>query len=144
MRAASNGAWMSNTRSSGCKDGDVDWRQRLAQAKEQLVVLLVALRHPRTPWLARVVVLLVVAYAVSPIDLIPDPIPVLGLLDDALLLPLGIALAIRLVPDDVLEACRAERASGPRASRGVRAFGTVLVLTTWAALVAVGWWLFRR
>ena len=64
-----------------------------------------AARDPRVPLLAKLVVVLVIAYALSPIDLIPDFIPVLGYLDDMLLLPLGIALAIKLMPRDVWEDC---------------------------------------
>ena len=66
-----------------------------------------ATRHPRTPILAKVLAAGLVVYAFSPIDLIPDFIPVLGLLDDAIILPLGIMLVVRLVPEDVLQDCRA-------------------------------------
>jgi uncharacterized membrane protein YkvA (DUF1232 family) len=65
-----------------------------------------ACRDSRTPWYAKLVVGLVVAYALSPIDLIPDPIPVLGYLDDLILLPLGILLSRKLIPADVMEHCR--------------------------------------
>src|SRR5213075_2176632 len=65
---------------------------------------------PRTPWLARLLIVCIIGYALSPIDLIPDPIPVLGYLDDLLLLPLGIWLAIRMIPQDVLHECREKAA----------------------------------
>ena len=68
--------------------------------------LSLARKDPRVPWVAKAVLVLVVAYALSPIDLIPDFIPVLGLLDDLILLPLGIALAIRLMPKDVWAECQ--------------------------------------
>jgi uncharacterized membrane protein YkvA (DUF1232 family) len=68
--------------------------------------LSLARKDPRVPWAAKAVLVLVVAYALSPIDLIPDFIPVLGLLDDLILLPLGIALAIRLMPKDVWAECQ--------------------------------------
>ncbi|MCU0928526.1 MAG: YkvA family protein [Burkholderiaceae bacterium] len=71
----------------------------------RLATLLLALwklfRHPQTPWLPKVVAVLVLAYALSPIDLIPDVIPVLGQLDDLVLVPLGIALAVKLTPDEL-------------------------------------------
>ena len=76
--------------------------------KAETMVLYFAVRDPRTPLAARLVAAAVVAYALSPIDLIPDFIPVLGLLDDALILPLGIALALRLVPAPVLADARAK------------------------------------
>jgi len=76
--------------------------------KREIHALVLACRSPDVSWAARLLALLVVAYALSPIDLIPDIIPVFGLIDDALLLPLGIALAVRMVPPAVLAACRAE------------------------------------
>ena len=75
--------------------------------RDESCALYLASRDPRTPWYAKWLVAAVVAYAVSPIDLIPDFIPVLGQLDDLLLLPIGVALAIRLVPRAVLEEKRA-------------------------------------
>jgi uncharacterized membrane protein YkvA (DUF1232 family) len=69
-------------------------------------VLHLAIRHPRTPWYAKVVAACVVAYALSPIDLIPDPIPVLGYLDDLILVPLGVLLVRKLIPAAVLDECR--------------------------------------
>src|SRR5689334_4591237 len=82
------------------------WKERAKQLKTEIHALLIAYRDPRTPWAARLWVLLVTAYALSPIDLIPDFIPVLGYLDDLLLLPLGIALAIRLIPAEVMADAR--------------------------------------
>lgn len=74
------------------------WAKRLEQ---EIIALYFAYKDPRTPWYARLWAALVVAYAVSPIDLIPDPIPIVGYLDDLILVPLGIAIAIRLVPAGV-------------------------------------------
>lgn len=68
-----------------------------------------AYKKPRVPWYARAFAAIVVGYAFSPIDLIPDPIPVLGYLNEVILIPIGIALAIRMIPPDVLSDCR-ERA----------------------------------
>lgn len=72
----------------------------------QIRAVHLACRHPGTPWYAKAAAVCVVAYAVSPIDLIPDFIPVLGYLDDVVLVPLGIALVLRLVPRQVMEECR--------------------------------------
>lgn len=87
--------------------------------KLEIFTLYYGIRNPETPWYAKALAVLVVSYAFSPIDLIPDFIPVLGYLDDAILLPLGIALVIRLMPREVLEHCRQEAAhtflsTGPR------------------------------
>ena len=75
--------------------------------KTELRAIAGAMRDPRTPWAARVLALLILAYAASPIDLIPDFIPILGLLDDLVLVPLGIALLLRLIPAHVLAEHRA-------------------------------------
>jgi uncharacterized membrane protein YkvA (DUF1232 family) len=113
------------------------WAQALGR---ETLALYYAARDPRTPWLAKLVVGLVVAYALSPIDLIPDFVPLLGYLDDLLLLPLGIALAIRLVPAEVLAECRAraELASERPRSRAA----AVAIVAVWLALAALAaWWL---
>lgn len=86
-------------------------RKHARLLKMEIQALYLAARHPLTPWYAKLLVTAVVAYALSPIDLIPDFIPVLGYLDDLILLPLGIAWAIRLIPLTVMTECR-ERAQG--------------------------------
>ncbi len=116
-------------------------RERLIHAKTELRALTVAFRHPGTPWYAKAWLVLVIAYAVSPIDLIPDPIPVLGLLDDAILIPMGVALAIKMIPSDVMQECR-EMPAAP-ASRSLRFVGIALVLGSWAASIAIVYVLLR-
>jgi uncharacterized membrane protein YkvA (DUF1232 family) len=76
-----------------------DWARRI---KRDLAAVASAARDPRTPAVARIAAVLVVAYALSPIDLIPDVVPVLGLLDDVILVPLGLLLVIRLIPPEIL------------------------------------------
>jgi uncharacterized membrane protein YkvA (DUF1232 family) len=94
------------------------------------------MRHPQTPRAAKWVAFAVIAYAVSPIDLIPDFIPVLGLLDDLLLLPLGVALVIRLTPPALWQACLLEaEASAERLPR--LWWGALLVLAVWLILFAL-------
>lgn len=119
------------------------WIKAQAQRlKTETVALYWVAHHPATPWYAKALVFLVVAYAVSPIDLIPDFIPVLGLLDDLLLLPLGIALALKLVPPAVMQECRARAADpqwdGARAGR----VGAALVIAAWILIAALAgtWW----
>ena len=80
---------------------------RVGRLKREIHALALAARHPRTPWYAKALIGGVVAYALSPIDLIPDFIPVLGYLDDLVLVPLGIVAAVKLVPPDVMAECRA-------------------------------------
>ncbi len=110
-------------------------RQRARALKAETWVLYLAARHPGTPWYAKLLVAAIVAYAFSPIDLIPDFIPVLGLLDDLVLVPLGILLAIRLVPPAVLAECRAR--AQERRKLVSRAAGLVVVLV-WLGVAALG------
>src|SRR4030065_765664 len=78
------------------------WKVRARQLKTEVYALYLAYKDSRTPWYARIFTALVVAYAFSPIDLIPDPIPVLGYLDDLVLIPIGIYLALKLIPVEVM------------------------------------------
>jgi len=114
-------------------------RAKAAELERETMALWYALRHPRTPLAAKLVAALVVGYALSPIDLIPDFIPVLGLLDDLVLLPLGIALCLKLLPADVMAECR-ERARESIAKPRSYLAAVVIALLWIAALVLLGWW----
>jgi len=114
------------------------WRARARELKIQVHALLLAYRDPRTPWYAKALAALVAAYALSPSDLLPDFIPVLGQLDDLLLVPLGIALAVRPIPREVLADCRA-RAREADARPSLRPWlSALLVIGVWLALLGVG------
>jgi len=105
--------------------------------RRDVVALSFAARDPATPWHARVVAACVAAYALSPIDLIPDFVPVLGYLDDLIIVPLGIWLAIRLIPPAVLHAARMRAESAPRL---VSRTGLAMVVAAWLGLgVALAW-----
>jgi uncharacterized membrane protein YkvA (DUF1232 family) len=119
-------------------------RARARELKIQVHALLLAYRDPRTPWYAKALAALVAAYALSPIDLIPDFIPVLGQLDDLLLVPLGIALAVRLIPREVLADCRA-RAREADARPPIRPWLTALLVAgLWLVLLVLVAWLVLR
>ena len=105
------------------------------QLKQHTLTVYFAARDPRTPLLVRVLALFVAAYALSPIDLIPDFIPVIGYLDDLLLVPLGLALVVRLIPPEVLEAARLQAQQAASKPISYTAAGFVVVL--WLALAAV-------
>jgi len=96
-----------------------------------------AARDPRCPWHARAVGLLVAAYALSPIDLIPDFIPVLGLLDDAILIPVGLWLFRKLLPEGLFEECRA--AAEAAAERPRSKWGIAIVMALWLAAAWLAW-----
>jgi uncharacterized membrane protein YkvA (DUF1232 family) len=104
-------------------------KNKARELKRDIVALYLASRDPRTPWYAKAWVACVVAYALSPIDLIPDPIPLLGYLDDFLLLPLGIFIAVRLIPEDILADCRARAAVfNETLPKNWRAAGAIILL----------------
>ena len=113
------------------------WRQRVRALKQETYALFLAARDPRTPLAARLLVAAIVAYALSPIDLIPDFIPVLGLLDDLVLLPAGIALALRLIPADVLASSRVEAAKRLDGTRPQSRAAAVVIVLIWLALTLV-------
>lgn len=112
-----------------------------ARLATYLLALWKLFRHPATPRAAKWVAILVLAYAVSPIDLIPDFIPVLGQLDDLVLLPLGVALAMRLTPRPLWEA-RLREAEGATEKLPRLWWGAVLVVAVWALLLGLFvWWM---
>ena len=111
--------------------------------KRDAIALFLAARDPRTPWCAKVVAGLVAAYALSPIDLIPDFIPVLGYLDDLVIVPLGIWIVVRLVPSGLMQEFRAEAAR--MEARPVSRAGALAIILLW--IVSVGllvWWFWPR
>jgi uncharacterized membrane protein YkvA (DUF1232 family) len=112
------------------------WKQRARQLKTEVYALYLAYRDPRVSWPARIFAACVVAYAFSPIDLIPDPIPVLGYLDDLVLVPLGIALARKMIPAEVMAECR-ERARVEIATRPVNRVAAAVIVAIWALLAAL-------
>jgi uncharacterized membrane protein YkvA (DUF1232 family) len=111
-----------------------DFKNRVHQLKRETHALYLAARHPRTPWYAKLFVAGVVAYAFSPIDLIPDFIPILGYLDDLILIPLGIAVAIKLIPPEVLSECRARAAEAAASGKPVSRAAAAVIIAIWVLL----------
>ncbi len=110
------------------------WRGRLRALKRDTYALFLACRDERTPWYAKLTAGVVVAYAFSPIDLIPDFIPVLGLLDDMLLIPLGVVLVRSMVPADVLDDCRVRAAAASGNEKPVFWAAAVVIVGLWVVL----------
>jgi uncharacterized membrane protein YkvA (DUF1232 family) len=108
--------------------------------KTDVVALFLAGRDPRVPWYAKFVAVVVAAYALSPIDLIPDFIPVLGYLDDVILVPLGILLAVRLVPPALMEEFRAEAQN--RAEHPASRAGALGIVSLWILAALLLLWAF--
>jgi uncharacterized membrane protein YkvA (DUF1232 family) len=111
--------------------------------KRDVVALYIAGRDQRTPWHAKAVAIAVAAYAISPIDLIPDVIPILGYLDDLILVPLGIMLAVRLIPVDLMAEFR--RASIERGRLPAHWAGAVVIISIWIiGCITLALWLVPR
>ncbi|HYN87922.1 MAG TPA: YkvA family protein, partial [Ardenticatenaceae bacterium] len=98
--------------------------------------LYLAYKDPRVPWYARLFAACVVAYAFSPIDLIPDPIPILGYLDDLVLIPLGIALALRMIPPPVMRECRTEARVVIEHGKPTNWVAATVIVAIWLLLAA--------
>jgi uncharacterized membrane protein YkvA (DUF1232 family) len=114
-----------------------DWKERVRQLKAETYALYLAYRDPRMPWYARLLAVCVVGYAFSPIDLIPDFIPVLGYLDDLVLVPLGIALTIRLVPNELMQECRERARSEMASGRPVSRMAAAIIVCIWLLLATL-------
>lgn len=113
------------------------WKHRARQLKVEVYALYLAYRDPRVPWHARLFALLVVGYAFSPLDLIPDPIPVLGYLDDLVLIPLGIALALKMIPASVLAECRAQAKATMAQGKPTNWVAAAVIVAIWVLLAAL-------
>ena len=120
------------------------WRQQARRLKQEVFALYLACRDPRVPWYAKALAATVVAYALSPVDLIPDFIPVLGYLDDLVLIPLGVLAVRAMIGEEVMDECRrrAREALGER--KPTSRVGLVLVVGVWILLAGVALWLAVR
>ncbi len=116
------------------------WRQHARQLKTETLIIYLAYRDPRTPWLAKILIACVIGYALSPIDLIPDFVPILGYLDDLVLIPLGITLAIKLIPAELMRGCRNWAANAGNAPKSFGKMAAVFIVAVWLSLAV---WLFK-
>jgi uncharacterized membrane protein YkvA (DUF1232 family) len=117
-------------------------RQWARTLKRDVLAVYLAARDPRTPYHVKALALAVAAYALSPIDLIPDFVPVLGYVDDLLIVPLGIALVTYLIPADVMDEHRTQAEATDQRPVS-RAAAVVIVLVWIASAILIGWWLYR-
>ena len=116
-----------------------DWARAI---RRDVHAIYLASRDPRVPWYAKALGICIAAYALSPIDLIPDFIPVLGYLDEAILLPLGILLVVRMIPPDVMAEHRAAAVIAAEQPQSMA--GAIFIVAVWIALTAVAGWLVYR
>jgi len=113
------------------------WKQRARQLKVETYAIYLAYKDPRTPWYARIFAACVVGYAFSPIDLIPDPIPVLGYLDDLVLVPLGVALALKMIPQTVLAECREKAQAAMSQGKPTNWTAAAVIMAIWLLLAVL-------
>jgi uncharacterized membrane protein YkvA (DUF1232 family) len=107
------------------------WKTKSAHLKSEIYALYLAYKHPRTPWYAKVLAALIIGYALSPIDLIPDFVPVVGYLDDLIIVPAGIALLIKIIPRDILEECRAKSQSDLLSKKPKNWIAATIIVLIW-------------
>jgi uncharacterized membrane protein YkvA (DUF1232 family) len=118
------------------------WRERARHLRREVLALYLVCRDPRVPWYAKALAATVVAYALSPLDLVPDFIPVFGYLDDLILIPIGVLLVRRLVPGRVLDECRTRAQA--MTEKPVSRAGAGLVIGIWLFLAGLAVWFLRR
>jgi uncharacterized membrane protein YkvA (DUF1232 family) len=111
------------------------WKKRAKDLKRETYALYLAYRDPRVPWYAKAVCACTVGYALSPIDLIPDFIPVIGYLDDLIIVPAGLALAIRLIPKEVMVECRSQAAEKMNQKGPKNYVAAAIVVVIWLGLI---------
>ena len=113
------------------------WKERAGQLKSEAYALYLACRDPRVPWYAKTLAGVVVAYAFSPIDLIPDAIPILGYLDDLVLVPAGVAVALKLIPGGVMADCRARAQARLAEGKPTNWLAAGVIVAIWLAAAAL-------
>jgi uncharacterized membrane protein YkvA (DUF1232 family) len=113
------------------------WKRRARQLAAQTYTLYLAYRHPKTPWYAKVFAALVVGYVFSPIDPIPDWIPGLGLLDELVVIPIGVLIALKMIPRQVVEECQEKAREVAEGQKPVSRVAAVVIVAVWLLCVAL-------
>lgn len=113
------------------------WKAHARQLKTEVFALFLAYKDPRTPWYAKIFTAVVVGYAFSPIDLIPDPIPLLGYLDDLVLVPLGAYLAVKMIPAQVMEESREKAKDIMAQGKPINKLAAVVIVLIWIGLAVL-------
>jgi uncharacterized membrane protein YkvA (DUF1232 family) len=120
------------------------WKRRARQLTAQTYSLYLAYRHPGTPWYAKVFVALVIGYVFSPIDPIPDFVPGVGLLDEMIVVPLGVVLARKMIPEEVFAECKEKAREVEEGKKPVSLLAAVAVVAIWLLCVALAAFLALR
>ncbi len=114
-----------------------NWKHRSRQLKIETYTLYLAYKDPRTPWYAKIFAACVVGYAFSPIDLIPDPIPILGYLDDLILIPIGVVLALKMIPSPVLVESREKAQVLINQGKPINRIAAGIIIGIWLVLAVL-------
>jgi uncharacterized membrane protein YkvA (DUF1232 family) len=112
-----------------------DLKITATKAKTEVVAIYLAFKHPQTPWHAKILALAVAIYAISPVDFIPDFIPVIGYLDDVIIVPLGILLVSKCIPESVMLECRANAQNYTGSCKGIKRWAIACVVLCWLMLL---------
>jgi uncharacterized membrane protein YkvA (DUF1232 family) len=120
------------------------WKEQARALKRETYAVYLACRDPRVPWYGRVMAACVVGYAFSPIDLIPDPVPILGYLDDLILIPLGIAMVLKTIPPEVMAECREKAAVAMAGGKPRNWVAAGIIVATWILLAVLAVFLVMR
>jgi len=107
------------------------WKTKAKALKREVYALSLAVKDPRVPWYAKIFALLIIGYALSPIDLIPDFIPIIGYVDDLILIPAGIILLIKMIPKEVMEECREKARSQQGNMKGKHWVAAAVIVLIW-------------
>jgi uncharacterized membrane protein YkvA (DUF1232 family) len=110
------------------------WKEKAGRLRTDVYALSMAIRDPRVPWYAKALMAMTIGYAMSPIDLIPDFIPVIGQIDDLIIVPAGISLAIKMIPRNVIEEYRQKARAGPIKSR-TKWIVVAIIVSIWVVAV---------
>src|ERR671913_369780 len=120
------------------------WKRRARQLSSYTYTLYLAYRHPRTPWYAKIFAALIVGYVFSPIDPIPDFIPGVGLLDEMVVVPIGVLIAAKMIPRQVMEECREKAREMAKGEKPVNRIAAVVIVAVWVLCVALAVFLALR
>ncbi len=113
------------------------WKAKSKQLRSEVYALYLASRHPKTPWYAKAFAVLIIGYVLSPVDLIPDFIPVLGYLDDFIIVFAGISLLIKMIPKEIMEECREKARSQPVVQKRTNWTAAVIIVLIWLFTIYV-------